>query len=208
MVRKKRAMPELKLRDIRASDYNPREIGRASATALRESMRVFGDLSGIVFNLQTANLVTGHQRWKGLKKTFGADNMTLQVLDCDNAVVICTDPEGGAETEHWPIRLVDWSLQHEMAANVAANSTELAGEFTEDLASVLLEIEQSNGDLYNDLLMMNLESEKEAETSATTESQLSGLEYRVVVLVAGETEQAALYERLKGEGFTCKLLTS
>lgn len=208
MARKRKPSPELQLRDIRSSDYNPRQIERSSAAALNKSMRVFGDLSGIVFNTQTGNLVTGHQRWSQLKKTFGPDNMTLKVLDHESAVVVCTDPDGGASGEQWPIRLVDWSLQHEMAANIAANSTELAGGFTDDLESVLLTVAESDPDLYEDLLMMNLEADQKAERPALTESQLSGMEYRIVVTVAGETEQAELFERLKGEGFDCKLMTS
>lgn len=44
--------------------YNPRKITEDRLELLGRSMKRFGDLSGVVLNLTTGNLVGGHQRVK------------------------------------------------------------------------------------------------------------------------------------------------
>ncbi len=64
--------------DLKAAPYNPRTISEVSKRGLEASMSGFEDLSGIVWNAQSGNLVAGHQRLgilrgKGAKlKTRGA----------------------------------------------------------------------------------------------------------------------------------------
>lgn len=50
------------LDDLAAAPYNPRRISEDAAAGLRGSIETFGDLSGIVWNERTGNLVAGHQR--------------------------------------------------------------------------------------------------------------------------------------------------
>ncbi len=47
--------------DLRPAHYNPREITAEAAEGLRHSLVEFGDISGIVWNQRTGNLVCGHR---------------------------------------------------------------------------------------------------------------------------------------------------
>ena len=96
--------------------YNPRKITAKQLDILGKSMREFGDLSGIVKNISTGNLVGGHQRlkhfdpaWIITKRNYIDDNGTI-------ATGYIETPFG-----RWSYREVDWPEKREMAANVAAN---------------------------------------------------------------------------------------
>lgn len=135
-----------KLSDLRAAGYNPRRISDEALKGLGYSLKEFGDLSGIVFNTRTGNLVAGHQRVKALQAQYG-----------DLAI------EKGhihANGDLFPVRLVDWPKEKELAANVAANSPTIQGEFTEDLQTLLdsiqVDLPEVFGNLNLDDLLMNL----------------------------------------------------
>ena len=57
-------MGEKSVSTLKANPKNPRKITPQKLEQLEKSMREFGDLSGIVFNVKTGNLVGGHQRTK------------------------------------------------------------------------------------------------------------------------------------------------
>lgn len=52
--------------DLMPSSYNPRTITDEKLMMLGKAMQEFGDLSGIVFNIRTGQLIGGHQRIKHL----------------------------------------------------------------------------------------------------------------------------------------------
>ena len=54
--------------DLSPAPYNPRKISERAQNALSKSLGDFGDISGIVWNKRTGNLVCGHQRVKELEK--------------------------------------------------------------------------------------------------------------------------------------------
>ncbi len=111
--------------DLKDSPYNPRSISKEALAALRESLGEFGDISGIVFNTQTGHLVCGHQRMKALRSQYGEH----LVLDGETLKA----PDG----QTFSVRIVDWPEIKEMAANVAANSQYIQGEFTDGLSGVI-----------------------------------------------------------------------
>lgn len=117
----------MKLSELKPAAYNPRTISAQAFTGLKFSLAEFGDISGIVFNRTTGNLVAGHQRVKALHEQYGDLNF--------NGDGIVT-PNG----ERFAVRFVEWPLAKERAANVAANAPTIAGEFTAELAGVLSEI--------------------------------------------------------------------
>lgn len=127
------------LSDLQPAPYNPRRISDESLAALRKSVTAFGDLSGIVWNSRTGHLVAGHQRYKALQAEHG-DGLTL----VDGALLT---PSG----ERFPVRVVDWPEGKEKAANVAANSELIAGEFTDGLGALLDEIKVDLGELFEEL---------------------------------------------------------
>lgn len=130
---------ELTVRDLKVAEYNPRVISKKDLDNLHKSMRTYGDLSGIVFNIRTKTLISGHQRLspyrdgscptkiikKPVKDKFGTV--------AEGQVAIKT-PEGILRI---PYREVDWSdRKAEKAANIAANAH--GGDFDSGKLSVLL----------------------------------------------------------------------
>jgi len=86
----------------------------------------FGDLSGIVWNKRTGNLVTGHQRIESLKTQYGEN---LKIVE---------DVLLAPNQERFPIRIVDWDEKKEQAAN----SPKLSGEFTDELKVLLEDLQE------------------------------------------------------------------
>ena len=107
---------------LKPAAYNPRKISAEQLTALTKSLKEFGDLSGIVFNRKTGNLVGGHQRTKTFDPTWeiiGASKEGLTDADRSMGTVamgFIITPFGRL---HY--REVDWDTRKEAAANVAAN---------------------------------------------------------------------------------------
>jgi len=125
--------------DLKPASYNPRTITSEAAAGLRVSLKKFGDISGLVFNSRSRNLVCGHQRLDALKTLYG-DRLKLE----GGAVIT---PAG----ERFPVRVVDWDLQTEQAGNIAANNPHVAGEFDEGLGSLLDELKIGDAELFEAL---------------------------------------------------------
>ena len=130
------------LSDLSPADYNPRTITDAARKGLQKSLTEFGDLSGVVYNSRTGNLVAAHQRREALLES-----------DFDVSAIRWGKPfEGvkGEEREGWfqfgngarfRVRLVDWPETFEKAANVSANNPNVSGSFTDGLAGILGDLE-------------------------------------------------------------------
>jgi hypothetical protein len=125
------------LSDLKPAPYNPRTITQDAMHGLSTSIDEFGDLSGITYNTRTGHLVTGHQRVKSLGR-FGDLEIKDGYVDTPNG-------------ERFKVRLVDWDEMKEKAANVAANSPLLTGDFTDDLSGLIEEININIPDLAMDL---------------------------------------------------------
>lgn len=132
-----------KLSDLKEAEYNPRTITDESFKGLKYSIDEFGDLSGIVFNERTGNLVAGHQRAKAIKAKYG----NLEIVGDEIRV-----PNG----DIFRIRLVDWDVSKEKAANVAANNPHIQGEFNSGLGSILEELKIDLPDYSTNLQMDKL----------------------------------------------------
>lgn len=131
----------MRIKDIKPASYNPRTITDEKLAALGRSMREFGDLSGIVMNIRTGNLIGGHQRIKHfnqswpVKKRKHTDEMGTVAL---GEVVT---PFGA-----WSYREVDWPKEKEIAANISANQS--GGVFDEPaLRDLLIEINDGTLDM-------------------------------------------------------------
>lgn len=146
MAKKKKAEKPKTIAGLNAAKYNPRKIDDRAAEGLSESLKEFGDISGIVFNLRTRNLVAGHQRVEQLRAKHG-DEVEIK------------DDQLHIGTQVFPIRYVDWPLKKEQAANVAANNPKIQGEFTDDLGPLLLAMRTQDEDLFDRLRGADLASE-------------------------------------------------
>jgi DNA modification methylase len=134
----------LKLSDLKASKYNPRKITEKALSGLTYSISEFGDISGIVFNRKTGNLVTGHQRVKILLQKYGD-------LEFNDGQI--STPDG----KTFQIRYVEWDLSKEKAANIAANSTTIQGEFTTDIDELLKDIKLDLSKAFEEMDFKNID---------------------------------------------------
>lgn len=139
----------MNLSDLKAAEYNPRTIKSEALTGLKISLDQFGDISGIVFNKRTGNLVAGHQRVKALTEQHGDLKISFTT---DTSGVIWT-PDG----KEFFVRFVDWEEKKEKAANIAANSQTITGEFTDKLSLVLEEVRLEVPEIYSGLMFDRIE---------------------------------------------------
>lgn len=139
------------LKELRAADYNPRSITADAFAGLGYSMKEFGDVSGITFNRTTGHLVGGHQRVASLRQRFG--DLKINVNGGERGFV--RDPEGNA----WPVRFVEWSIDKEKAANIAANAKTIGGVFTTDVVGLIDEVLAWNPEMVTSLQLDTLATE-------------------------------------------------
>ncbi len=144
--------------DLREDPKNPRAISPEALAGLKGSLSSFGDISGITLNSRTGELVSGHQRLKALTEQHGP----LPIITLGAHTFIET-PQGPVT-----IRLVDWPLSKQRAANIAANSPHISGEFTDELQSQLAALRADDAALFEALRFGELlfESAEEEPPSA------------------------------------------
>lgn len=136
---------------------NPRFISDESAAGLARSLEEFGDLSGIVWNRRTGQLVAGHQRVKQIEARWGPQ--PIEVIDAERELgVIRVD-----DAHCFMVRIVDWPIEKHAAANVTANNPKIQGEFTGDVVAYMRDIETLLADnmpsLMDDVLLADLLAE-------------------------------------------------
>ncbi|HCZ10897.1 MAG TPA: hypothetical protein DHV16_01280, partial [Nitrospiraceae bacterium] len=126
--------------DLTPAGYNPRKaLSMDELASLKKALLEFGDLSGVVFNRRSGNLVSGHQRCK----VFSADNEITITERYDPPTRTGTVAEGHVliDGEKYSYREVDWPDDKEKAANLAANNQ---GSVNDPalLSSLLKELEE------------------------------------------------------------------
>ena len=115
----------MKVSDLAANLKNPRTISDKKLAMLKKALEKFGDLSGIVFNRKSKQLVGGHQR----RKLFGDKTPVTITKKYLKPTKTGTVAEGFVELngERFSYREVSWDRPIELAANIAANNG--AGEW-------------------------------------------------------------------------------
>jgi len=201
--------------ELAGDGANPRKISKEGADGLRNSLKRFGDLSGIVWNKRTGELVTGHQRMQQIRLEYG--DREIELIDEATQLygIRIVPKEGGAE-HYFPVRLVDWSQAKQRAANVAANNQKIQGSFTKDLGEYLLSVESAIAEelpgVLDDCLLVELMAAglgaESGEQGAQSGKEVTISEiYQVIVQCHNEEHQKQIYEQLTGEGLSCKVLT-
>lgn len=120
--------------DMKPAEYNPRNIGPQEFARLSKSLGDFGDISGLTWNRATGNLVSGHQRLKALQAIHGAAIAIEDDIDATGLLFLLT-PDGA----RFPVRVVDWDIDTEKAANIAANSLDAQGQFDDAKLRAMLD---------------------------------------------------------------------
>jgi hypothetical protein len=185
---------------LKADAKNARTMEAPALRGLGVSMETFGDLSGIVWNEQTGNLVAGHQRMNRLKAA-GTDEWT-RVSKTEGFIV---HPK---TSEVFKVRIVDWDPTTERMANLTANNPEIQGEFTEDAAAQLRELEDHAQ--FDDLMLGELQADLDKEVRKLEEQgaddQSAGVQdsFAIIIECPSEAEQSKLLERFQKEGLDCR----
>ena len=127
----------MKLDDLKPAEYNPRKITDEKRDKLKESLLKFGDLSGVIFNKATKNLVGGHQRCSA----FTENNPEIIIEESfDPPTEKGTVARGHfvIEGEKYSYREVHWEDENfEKEANIKANL--LTGDWDYDLLKEITE---------------------------------------------------------------------
>ena len=141
------------VKELKGFTGNPRKITNRSLAGLQSSMEKFGDISGLVFNVQSQQLVGGNQR-----KRFFPDEAEItdykEVKDKWGTVAYSYIKWKG---RLWSLRIVDWDEDMEKAANLAANNVSLTGQFTSDVDELLAAVKTSAPEDFEALLLNDLD---------------------------------------------------
>jgi hypothetical protein len=199
--------------ELKHSDWNPRRISKHDFDALVKSMTEFGDLSGIVKNIETGTLVGGNQRLEALKRMKSPKIVITEKLvdGPDSKGTIALGYIELADKTRFAYREVMWPLEKEKAANIAANR--IQGEFDLDLlAKINYELSQLEGG--GDLLKLTGQSEDEINrllksVGAIQDDAGEDLDRQNVLEIQCEddSQMQTLYNELTERGLKCRILT-
>lgn len=134
----------MKVKDLKAAEYQARTITDSQLAMLGKSMQNYGDLSGVIFNTRTKRLIGGHQRLKHLDPDWEIIKRQVKDKLGTTAAGFIRTPFG-----RWIYREVNWPERKEMMASIAANKQ--GGEF-DNLKLKNLVISLDDGKLDTDLL--------------------------------------------------------
>lgn len=202
---------ELKnMSDVKPDPKNPRRISKHDYEALKKSIIKFGDLSCVVFNVRTQQLVAGHQRWQAFNDFPGQKRLVIETrLNQPNKQGTVAEGKLWYDNESYKYREVDWDLATQRAANIAPNR--IMGEFDlealaeinhmllqETNASELLEATGQTEEEIDQLLAMSGvgdDSNQEPEEPSMT----------LRIKCESDKQMTELYEELKGRGLNVSI---
>lgn len=186
--------------------------------AFAKSLAEFGDLSGVVFNLTTGQLVGGHKRVEAFKE--GGDHAITRTHQLESPDASGTVAYGFAELAsgvRFSYREVRWPKEKEDAALLAANKWGAEWD-----AQALPEMLSSLADTGFDMAITGFEeselasllepaADSDSATAAPTapktkEAKVSS-GFEVIAECASEEQQREIYDLLKGKGVPCRLVT-
>jgi len=117
-------------------------------------MGEFGDLSGIVVNVRTGHVVSGHQRVATLPAACPIEEFTPATDEHGTAGYGVVRASGS----EWRVRFVDWPEPRERIANLAANAPTIQGEFTEDVDALVAAAVEAFPELAEELRLEDIEA--------------------------------------------------
>lgn len=163
----------LKRSQITPSDYNPRTISDEARKALKKNIKENGIIGGMVWNENTGNLVSGHQK--------------LSIADEINKY----EPETGKNDYEIKVEVINVELKKEKELNIFFNSKAVQGEMDyrklaqifpdidADLAGLdevdisMIEIELPEVEVMQDYEIPNFEPQQEKKEKAMQEKSIA-----------------------------------
>jgi DNA modification methylase len=145
--------------NLKGDPKNPRTITKIEYDKLKELLDKFGDLSGVIRNVQTNELVGGHMRTKAFIDSSAQSNVQItQRFETPTKAGTIAVGYVIVNGEMFSYREVDWTMGMQKAANLAANKA--GGSFDKDmLAETMYDISQLEGGA--DLLGLTAFDDKE-----------------------------------------------
>lgn len=146
---------EINRSEINLADYNPRSISAETRKKLKQNIKKNGLLGGLVYNLRTKTLVSGHQR--------------ISVLD---------------ELNNYPdndylvkVEAIDVDEQREKELNVWFNNTSVQGQWDYDmLAQIIPDIDYKNAGLTDeDLQLIGIDFTLQTEEEQSITDDINNL---------------------------------
>ena len=163
---------EINRSQINMAGYNPRKITPEARAKLEKNLETHGLMGGIVWNVRTGNLVSGHQR--------------LTILDKKQGY-----KKNDKETDYkvW-VTKVDLDEKTEKEQNIFFNNQSAMGYFDDEKLKVIMkEVDFSEGTGFS----------KKNQISLFAESELTDEEYaNIVQEVAETTEQIQKMHKDRG----------
>lgn len=198
----------MELKDLRPNARNPRKITDEKLKMLKKSLDVFGDLSGIVFNRKSGQIISGHQR----QKVLPAEAKIIIEKKYDKPTKKFTVAEGYImiDGEKYKYREVMMDEVTEKAANLAANKH--GGEFEfPAVADLLLALDAADFDMdltgYDHEEIENLMAPIGDDKEISKEN-LDGEEFSLIIVCKNQNVQSALFEELSlRQDIECKILS-
>lgn len=166
----------MKVSSLSSAPYNPRKISEEQLKKLKKSLEEFGDLSGVVFNKRTGNLIGGHQR----VRIFKEEDPQIDIKERTQTEVIGSFKYKG---HLFTYRQVDWDEKKEKKANITANNPHIQGYFTDELQLMLDELK-----LEEDFIPLGLDAliTEKTEENKTEEDGGAGAIPKVPVAKLGD----------------------
>ena len=190
----------MKTSDLKPAPYNPRKISVKQLSALEKSMMEFGDLSGIVVNVTTGNVIGGHQRGKVLGQDCTIEKQPAEDLTGTVALGYIETPRG-----RWSYREVKWDEIKEKAANLAANKH--GGEWDLPKVDVILdELKAFDFDL--ELTGFDFEEVTVTPSDEGPAEDNYAQQYGVIVVCNDEQHQEEVFNFLTNNGFNVKVVNT
>ena len=190
---------------MKAYHKNPRTITAKRFDALAETLDALGDLSPIVHNLETDEVISGNQRMRVFDLNACKIVLEAELDQPDHQGTVATGYIEWRDSRY-AYRAVRWDERTAERANVVANKAGgawdfdvLANEFeVEDLLEWgFSEIELQLNSLANDV---STDSDNVDEVAAAGDSG----HYDLIVECDSELARAVLQTRLTEEGYVCR----
>ena len=156
---------------------NPRKITKAQMENLKRDLRKYGDLSGIVHNIRTDELIGGNQRSEAMDGIISGLLQPVIVKEYEEPTEAGTIAIGFYKWhgEQYVYRRVDWDAKTAELANLIANKA--GGNWDWDILANDFEIDTllDAGFSEDELLGNDFDLEKDAEFKEYDESIADGV---------------------------------
>lgn len=190
---------ESKISDIKGYKKNPRKITEKMFNLLGETIKEFGDLSGIVVNVRTGEVVGGNQRTQFFKNDFeNVASITKTKLPKPTEQGTVAYGYVEYKGEKFNYREVDWDEKKADRANIVANK--VGGFWDNDILANQFDMEELLGSGFEEFELGffkdDIQMDNNDSLTKTMDSYLDGSIKQVVLYFKNE-EYAEIIPRLE-----------